>query len=230
MFAEFDSKKGGPIMDDQRARVESCRTRGVQPPQVCLILDDLGDHADILNSRRGGKSGGSWLTTLACRSRHLCLTWIVSVQKLNQAGLTIRANTGCMCVWRLRNAKEIETLCEEMSGLYPKSVIMDLYTHATSEPYSFLFVRLDAKTRRDAFWLRFETRLTPQTEEEDKDDGGLLGSKSVDGSTRQPVAQQRSGPSQVPNARAATERRGKGLQSSPGNSVRSSIRSGKPAL
>ena len=104
---------------------------------------------------------------------------------------------------------------------------MDLYTHATSEPYSFLFVRLDAKTRRDAFWLRFETRLTPQTEEEDKDDGGLLGSKSVDGSTRQPVAQQRPGPSQVPNARAATERRGKRLQSSPGNPVRTPLRPGK---
>ena len=118
MFEDFDSKKVGQIMDDQRAIVESCRKRGVKPPQVCLILDDLGDHADILNSRRGGKSGGSWLTTLACRSRHLCLTWVVSVQKLNQAGLTIRANTRCMCIWRLRNHKEIETLCEEMSVFF----------------------------------------------------------------------------------------------------------------
>ena len=117
MFEEFDSKKVGQIMDDQRAIVESCRKRGVKPPQVCLILDDLGDQADVLNSRSGGKAGGSWLTTLACRSRHLCITWICSVQKLNQAGLTIRANTRCMCIWRLRNAKEIETLCEEMSGL-----------------------------------------------------------------------------------------------------------------
>ena len=230
MFEEFDSKKVGQIMDDQRAIVESCRKRGFKPPQVCLILDDFGDHGDILNSRRGGKSGGSWMTTLACRSRHLCLTWVLSVQKLNQAGLTIRANSRCMCVWRLRNHKEIDTLCEEMSGFYDKSVIMDLYTHATSEPYSFLFVRLDAKTRRDAFWLRFETRLTPQTEDEDKDDGGLLGSKSVDGGARQPLEKQRSGPSQVRNAGTPTERRGKGLQGSSGNPVRTNIRSGKPAL
>ena len=107
---------------------------------------------------------------------------------------------------------------------------MDLYTHATTEPYSFLFVRLDAKTRRDAFWLRFETRLTPQTEEEGKEDDDLHGSSSVDGGTRQSVAQQRSGPSQVRHAGAPTERRGKGLQSSSGNPVRTNIRSGKPAL
>ena len=230
MFEEFDHKKVGQILDDQRAIVESCRKRGVKPPQVCLILDDLGDCADILNSRRGGKSGGSWLTTLACRSRHLCLTWIVSVQKLNQAGLVIRANTRCLCVWRLRNHKEIETLCEEMSGFYDKNTVMDLYTHATSEPYSFLFCRLDAKTRDQVFWLRFESRLVPQTDEEGKDDGGLRGSSSVDDGTRQPVAKQRSGPSQVPNARAATERRGKGLQGGPGNPVRTPLRSGKPAL
>ena len=55
MFEEFDSKKVGQIMDDQRAIVESCRKSGVKPPPVCLILDELGDHADILNSRRGGK-------------------------------------------------------------------------------------------------------------------------------------------------------------------------------
>jgi hypothetical protein len=97
-----------------------------------------------------------------------------------------------MCVWRLRNHKEIEILAEEMSGFYPKDVIMDLYTHATSEPYSFLFVRLDAKTRRDAFWLRFESRLVPETSEDDKDGSGPVGR-----SARQPVAQQRPEPAAV---------------------------------
>ena len=230
MFEEFSSKKVGEIMDDQRAIVESCRKRSVKPPQVCLILDDLGDSPDIVNSRKGAKSGGSWLTTLACRSRHLCTTWICSVQKLNQAGLVIRANTRCLCVWRLRNFKEIESLCEEMSGYYDKKTVMDLYDYATAEPYSFMFCRLDAKTKRDVFWLRFESRLTPQTEEEDKDDGGLLGSKSVDGSTRQPVAQQRPGPSQVRPAGTAAKGRGKGLQDSGGNRDGPTLRPRKPAL
>ncbi len=216
MFEEMDHAHLGKILDEQREIVEACRKRKVKPPQVLLILDDLGDQGDVLASRRGGKSGGSWLTTLACRSRHLCLTWICSVQKLNQAGLTIRANTRCMCVWRLRNHKEIEILAEEMSGFYPKDVIMDLYTHATSEPYSFLFVRLDAKTRRDAFWLRFESRLVPETSEDDKDGPG-----SLDRSARQPLAEQRSEPTTVQQAGSNLPNsgtRGKALKRDPGGS------------
>ncbi len=229
MFEEFDAARVGKILEDQRAIVESCRKRKVKPPQVCLILDDLGDCGEILNSRRGGKSGGSWLTTLACRSRHLCLTWIVSVQKLNQCGLTIRANTRCMCVWRLRNQKEIEILCEEMSGFYPKDVIMDLYHHATAEPYSFLFVRLDAKTRKDAFWLRFESRLVPQ-DVDSKDDGDVHGPSAVDSGSNEPVEKQRPGSSQVRPPGGAGKGGGKGAEEVGRNPVRKNLRPGKPAL
>ena len=70
---------------------------------------------------------------------------------------------------------------------------MELYTYATSEPYSFLFVRLDAKTRRDAFWLRFESRLVPETSDDDKDNGP----GPMDRSAREHVAQQRPEPTQV---------------------------------
>ena len=228
MFEEFDTKKVNQIMEDQRGIVESCRKRGVKPPNVLLILDDMGDQADIMNSRKGARCGGSWLTTLACRSRHLCVSWIISVQKLNQCGLTIRANTRCMCVWRLRNAKEIETLCEELSGFYDKNTIMDLYTHATSEPYSFLFCRLDAKTRRDVFWLRFESRLVPESDEKDKDE--LHGSDSVGTSNSQPLAKRRPGPSPVRAAGSPAKGGGKGLRNSSGDRKRPNLRVRSPAL
>jgi len=67
----------------------------------------------------------------------------------------------------------VETLCEELSGVYDKNTIMSLYDEATAEPYSFMFIRLDAKTRRDMFWLRFEARLLPSdtTDKDDGDDG-----------------------------------------------------------
>jgi hypothetical protein len=67
-----------------------------------------------------------------------------------------------MCVWRLRNHKEVESLCEEMSGVYDAKTVMELYRYATEEPYSFLFIRLDAKTRQEVFYLRFEQRLVPE--------------------------------------------------------------------
>ena len=74
-----------------------------------------------------------------------------------------------MLVWRLRNHKEIEILCEELSGVYDKDTIMEMYKAATEEAYSFMFVRLDAKTRRDMFWLRFEARLLPESTVQEND-------------------------------------------------------------
>jgi hypothetical protein len=131
-------------------------------PQVCVVLDDLADRGDILQKRQGAASGGSWLVTLATRGRHMGVTWIVSSQVLNLVGTVIRKNCRRMCIWRLRNHKEVETLCEELSGIYDKNTLMDMYREATAEPYSFMFVRLDAKTRETMFFLRFEAALVPE--------------------------------------------------------------------
>ena len=168
MFEELDQGVLGKILEDQRRIVEECRKKKIAPPQILVILGDLGDCSDVLSCRKGGKSGGSWLTSLACRGRHMCCSFIVSEQKLNQAGLTVRSNVRNLCVWRLRNHKEIESLCEELSGIYDTKTVMSLYTHATTDAYSWLTVKLDAKTRRDMFWLRFESRLLPK-EESDSD-------------------------------------------------------------
>lgn len=175
MFEDLEQKVLGKLLDEQRTITEECRKRKIKPPQVCVILDDLADRGDILTKRQGGDKG-SWLISLATRGRHIGVTWIISSQVLNLVGSVIRKNCRCMCVWRLRNHKEMETLCEELSGVYSKDEIVELYKYATQEPYSFLFVRLDAKTREEMFWLRFEKRLVPK-ETEDGDDGpGPVGS------------------------------------------------------
>lgn len=157
------------IITEQRTIVEGCRRLKQKPPQICIFFDDMADRGDLVNCRKGGKSGGSWLTSLAVSGRHIQITWILATQKLNLIGTTIRLNSRCLLVWRLRNHKEIECLCDELTGFYPKDTIMELYMAATAEPFSFLTIRQDAKTRRDAFWLRFENRLYP---EEDKDEHG----------------------------------------------------------
>ena len=64
--------------------------------------------------RQGGTSGGSWLVTLATRGRHFGVTWVISSQCLNLVGAVIRKNVRCMCIWRLRSYREIETLREEL--------------------------------------------------------------------------------------------------------------------
>jgi hypothetical protein len=74
-----------------------------------------------------------------------------------------------MCIWRLRNHKEVETLCDELSGIYDKNTLMEMYREATAEPYSFMFVRLDAKTRESMFFLRFEAALVPESEDPEEE-------------------------------------------------------------
>jgi hypothetical protein len=61
----------------------------------------------------------------------------------------------------------VQTLCDELSGVYDAQTLLELYRQATAEPYSFLFVRLDAKTRETMFYLRFESRLVPEDVEEE---------------------------------------------------------------
>jgi len=170
MFEDLNQSVLGKLLDEQRTITEECRKRKIKPPQCCVILDDLADRGDILTKRQGGNQG-SWMVSLATRGRHFGVTWIISSQVMNLIGTVIRKNCRCMCVWRLRNHKEVETLCEELSGVYDAKTIMAIYDHATTEAFSFLFVRLDAKTRRDMFWLRFESRLCIKESDDGLDDG-----------------------------------------------------------
>ena len=100
--------------------------------------------------------------------------------------------------------------------------IMQLYNYATSEAFSFLFVRLDARTRRDAFWLRFESRLVPETSDEDKDGPGTV----VDGAGH-PVEKPRSKRTAVRQEGDALPDTGKTAQALKRNPVRSHTSSRK---
>ena len=110
-----------------------------------------------------------------------------------------------------------------MRGFYPKETIMELHNYATSEAFSFLFVRLDARTRRDAFWLRFETRLVPEISDDDVKDGpGTV----VDGAGH-PVEKHRSKRTAVRQEGDALPDTGKTAQALKRNPVRSHTSSGK---
>jgi len=171
-FEDLHQDVLGKLLDEQRRITEECRKRKLKVPQCCVVLDDLADRGDILTKRSGGSSkNGSWMVSLATRGRHFGVTWIISSQVLNLVGTVIRKNCRCMCVWRLRNHKEVQTLCEELSGVYDAQTVLQLYEYATSDAFSFLFIRLDAKTRRDMFWLRFEARLAIQESDDGLDDG-----------------------------------------------------------
>ena len=53
--------------------------------------------------------------------------------------------------------------------MYDKNTLLEMYREATAEPYSFMFVRLDAKTRESMFFLRFEAALVPESEDPEEE-------------------------------------------------------------
>ena len=226
-FEDWDHHAIGKILDDQRAIVEGCRERKVSAPHVLLTLDDMGDYGEILQARKGAKSGGSWMTTLATKGRHFQVSWLITCQKFNQIGRVIRSNARNILWFRQRNQKEVESMCEEMSGWYDKETVRQMYDYATEhQPFSFLFCRLDAKRREDVFWLRFEKRLLPQAVDS-KDDGGLHGSGPLGAGSNQPVEEQRPGPPQVRPKGGPVPGGRQGAKDQRGDPVREDPRPGK---
>ncbi len=77
-------------------------------------------------------------------------------------------------MFRLRNRLELDAIIEELSAVYDKNTLMEMYELATREPYSFWYIHLAAKRREDMFFLRFEKRMIPNMGKRvDQEDGSL---------------------------------------------------------
>jgi len=62
-------------------------------------------------------------------------------------------------VFRLINYSDLQAFLDEVSAIAPKNDILEMYTLATDEPFSFLFVKLTAKNKNDIFMIRFDKKL-----------------------------------------------------------------------
>ena len=57
--------------------------------------------------------------------------------------------------FRLRNQSNLDAVIEETSAIFDKAALLKFYKAATVEPYSFLYVKLTAKTPDDMFCESF---------------------------------------------------------------------------
>ena len=141
------------LLERQLKLTEVSKKRGMrQLYQICIIIDDFADRADVMHS------SGNILSSLFIRGRHGWISTIISSQKLRAISTPVRVNATFFCVFRLRNAKELESLLEEMSALYDVDTLRAMYEQAVAEPYSFWFINLLKKKREDMFYIRFQKR------------------------------------------------------------------------
>ena len=91
----------------------------------------------------------------------MMISSFILTQKLRLAGSILRVNAQALVVFRLRNGLERDAILEELSGIYDKKTLMEMYQLATAEPYSFMFVNLSASRIEDMFWKTFQHRMIP---------------------------------------------------------------------
>ena len=106
-----------------------------------IIVDDFADDPTFSRNSK-------LLHSLFTRGRHSMISTIVATQKFSAIHPIIRTNATELFVYRLRNYKDLESFLEELSALYDKKTLLELYKYATDAPYSFLYVKLTAKTKR----------------------------------------------------------------------------------
>ena len=121
---------------------------------VCLVLvDDFADQGE-----RVMHSSTNILTSLFVRGRHLGCACSLLTQQLRVVSLICRTNFCWMLIWRLRNAKELSTILEELDALVDRKLLHEMYKIATSEKHSFWFINL-LEERETMFWKRVRTPL-----------------------------------------------------------------------
>ena len=86
------------------------------------------------------------------------ISTITSTQKFNAIHPIIRVNATELYVYRLRNTKDLDTFIEEVSAVLDKKTVLQLCNVATSEPHSFLYVKLTATNKNDMFYMNFNLK------------------------------------------------------------------------
>ena len=120
--------------------------------QILIVIDD---HADDPAFTRHSKL----LHSLYIRGRHTFISTITATQVFNALSPIIRKNITELYVYRLRNNKDLESLIDELSALYDKKTLLELYNMATAEPHSFLYINLVAKDKKDMFMINLNQKM-----------------------------------------------------------------------
>ena len=121
------------------------------------ILIVIGDFADDTNFTRTSQL----LHQLYIRGRHYMISTITSTQVYKQISTTVRKNMTHLFIYRLRNYGDLEATVEELSAIYDKKTLLQIYHEAVSGDYSFLYVNLVSKVKRKMFMSGFNHYLNP---------------------------------------------------------------------
>ena len=151
-FQEYEPEALENIIDTQHKIITYMKKQNHKKLyQILIIIDDFADHEKFCKHSK-------LLNQLYIRGRHNMISTITSTQKFRAIGNIIRINITELYVFRLRNTHDLEAFLEEVSALADKKTLLDIYNLATNDDYSFLYVKLNSKSKNNMFYIRFEKR------------------------------------------------------------------------
>jgi len=152
-FDHYDASELNSIIQTQHKITEHMKKQGHKKLyQILIVIDDFADSTEV--SRQSKLLHG-----LFTRGRHNSISTIVASQKWSALAPIIRVNATELFIYRLRNYKDIECYLDELSALYDKKTLLDVYNQATSQPYSFLYVKLTAPKKEDLFYQNLNKKI-----------------------------------------------------------------------
>ena len=80
---------------------------------------------------------------------------ITSTQVYKQISAIVRKNMTHLFIYRLENYNDLESIVDELSAIYDKKTLLQMYHEAVSEDYSFLYVNIMSKDKRKMCMTRF---------------------------------------------------------------------------
>ena len=150
LFDRYDEGALKKIIDTQHKLVAHMKANHMKKLfQILIVVDDFADDRSLVRNSQ-------LLHSLYIRGRHTAISTITSTQVYNLISPIIRKNATNLYVFKLRNAKDLEALLEELSALYDKNTILEIYRAATEGPHDFLYINLTAKKLSDMLYLNFE--------------------------------------------------------------------------
>ncbi len=134
---EWDERALRKVLDEQKDKIKDLKNAKTKKPlpQILTIIDDFADRSDIMHSAL------TILTTLFIRGRHIGSSCGLSSHKLTAISTVARVNFRFALCRRLRNAKEIQALMEDLSVICPVKTLHLMYEAAIgAETHSFWYV------------------------------------------------------------------------------------------
>jgi DNA replication protein DnaC len=144
-FNNYDANELEHIISTQYKVIDYMKQHNhIKLYQILIIIDDFADSPEFTRQSR-------LLHQLYIRGRHMMISTITATQVFKAISPIIRKNITDMFVFRLRNKSDLDGIIEEVSAIHNPKVLLQLYQMATEEPYSFLYIKLNAKTKQDMF-------------------------------------------------------------------------------